>query len=210
LLKDRAYNQLKDLLLSGEAAGEPFLSERRLALRLGMSNTPVRSAIERLESEGIIAISAQRGIVLREPTDREIADHYEIRELIEPYVVRRLAGRLSAEQMAALRENTDGYAAAVESGDIRRTIRVDGEFHLLLCGFLGNADITRSLMQLRARIYRVILRAAGLMPGRLSVSVQEHRRIVEALAAGDGQAAAAAMTEHMRRGRDLLLPHWNR
>jgi DNA-binding GntR family transcriptional regulator len=206
LLKDRAYNELKQLLLAGQLAGEPFLSERKLARRLGMSNTPVRSGIERLESEGIIAISPQQGIVVRELCDRDIADHYEIREALEPFVVRRLAGRLSPEQIDRLRADTAAYGVAVDAGDIRAAVRIDGEFHLLLCGFLGNADITRCLLSLRDRIYRIIVRAAALMPARLKRSWQEHVRIVEALAAGDGEAAAAAMTEHMRRGRELLLP----
>lgn len=210
LLKEQAYGELKELLLAGELAGEPFLSERKLAKRLGMSNTPVRSAIERLEAEGVIAISPQQGITVREPTDREIADGYEIREAIEPFVVRRLAGRLSADEIAGMRANCGAYLAAIAAGDRRNILRVDGEFHMLLCRFFGNADVTRCLLRLRDRFYRVILRAAALMPGRMVQSGQEHVRIAEALAAGDADAAAAAMLEHLDKGRRLLLPDWRR
>src|SRR4051794_4236895 len=78
-LKDEAYEKIKGRLLEGDYAPGSFLSERQLAENLGMSKTPVKAALERLESEGFIAVSPQQGIVVRELSVREIADQYEIR-----------------------------------------------------------------------------------------------------------------------------------
>ena len=79
LLKERAYDEIKRLILTGELNPGTFLAERQLAARLGMSKTPVRSALERLESEGFISISPQQGAIIRDLSLDEIADQYEIR-----------------------------------------------------------------------------------------------------------------------------------
>src|SRR5690349_10880032 len=96
LLREEAYRALKALLITSHRPPEPFLSERKLARQLGMSNTPIRSAIERLEAEGFITISPQQGILVRELTSKEIADQYEIRQVLESFVLQQLAGRLNA------------------------------------------------------------------------------------------------------------------
>src|SRR5580700_8790566 len=84
-LKDRAYERIKSRLLNNDYPPGTFLSERQLAENLGMSKTPVKAALERLESEGLIAVSPQQGIVVRELSVHEIADLYEIRAALESY-----------------------------------------------------------------------------------------------------------------------------
>src|SRR5215216_6564500 len=85
LLKDRAYERIKQRLLNNDYPPGSFLSERQLAENLGMSKTPVKGALERLEAEGLISVSPQQGIVVRELSVHEIADQYEIRAVLESY-----------------------------------------------------------------------------------------------------------------------------
>ena len=177
------------MLVAGTLA-EPFLSERKLAKRLGMSNTPVRSAIERLEAEGLIAISPQQGIVVRDVTVQEIADHYEIREALEPFVLRRLAGRLTPAQIERLEACLQQQSQCVERNDLAELIRRDSEFHLLFCEFLGNLEILRTMSQLRDKIHRVVSKVVQHDPQRLKQSCGEHRSIAEAVAQGDAEQAA--------------------
>jgi DNA-binding GntR family transcriptional regulator len=92
LLKEQAYQQLKQMLVDGTYVPGTFLSERRLAEQLGMSKTPVRAALERVEAEGYVTVSPQQGIVVRELSLREIKEHFEIRMALETHIVRRLAG----------------------------------------------------------------------------------------------------------------------
>ena len=87
LLKDQAYENLKNLILEEVFAPGTFLSERQLAARLDMSKTPIRSALERLETEGYVAVSPQQGIVVRESSLREIVDLFDIRIALEVFVV---------------------------------------------------------------------------------------------------------------------------
>src|ERR1700742_2672191 len=82
LMKERAYDSLKQLILTETFEPGAFLSERQLAVRLKMSKTPVKAALERLESEGFIAVSPQQGIVVQDLTLEEIADHFEVREAL--------------------------------------------------------------------------------------------------------------------------------
>jgi DNA-binding GntR family transcriptional regulator len=206
LLREQAYQQLKVLVLSGQLAKMPFLSERGLAKHLGMSNTPVRSAVERLELEGMLSIGPQRGIEVRELSPDEIVDHFEIRQSLETLVVRKLAGRLSREQADALHANVAAHEAGLQAGDIQEYITRDGDFHLLLAEFSGNADVERVLRQLRDRIFRVVLRVIEHVPRRMRESVDEHRRIVDLLLEGDAEGASKLMTQHLRGGLKAIVP----
>ena len=208
LLRDQAYENLKSLILSGQLGKMPFLSARSLAQQLEMSATPVRSAVERLEAEGFLSIGPQRGITLRELTTEEIADQYELRQALESLVLRKLAGKLKPEQKTALRENLAAHEASLKAKDVQEYIALDGDFHLLLAEFCGNADVERVLRQLRDRIYRVVLRVIEHMPGRVRKSIAEHRRIVTCLETGDADGAVAVLTEHLRGGLKALVPSY--
>ncbi len=117
LLKEQAYVELKQLILSGAIAPGSFLAERQLAGRLGMSKTPVRAALERLELEGFVTVSPQQGILVRDLSLHEIADQYEIRIALEAFVVRHVAGRLAAPQVERLRDNLHEQEATARTGD---------------------------------------------------------------------------------------------
>src|SRR3954451_4881082 len=143
LLKERAYNEIKRMVLTGELNPGTFLAERQLAARLGMSKTPVRSALERLESEGFISISPQQGAIIRDLSLNEVADQYEIRMAIETFVARNLAGRLSGDQVVRVQANLEAQRANLEVGSVERGVALDEEFHTLFCEFLGNQEILR-------------------------------------------------------------------
>src|SRR5437870_2186503 len=98
LLKERAYSEIKRRILDGGFAPSTFLSERQLASQLAMSKTPIRAALERLEMEGLVVVSPQQGILVRDLSVHEIADLYEMRAALETYVVRAVAGQLTAGQ----------------------------------------------------------------------------------------------------------------
>src|SRR5262245_57236053 len=141
LLRDRAYRELKALVQSGAIPAGAFLSERQLAERLGMSKTPIRAALHQLEAEGLVAVSPQQGILVRELSAREVSELFDLRAAVEPFVVLRLAGRLTAEQGARLRENLRGQEAAARRRDAVAGADLDVRFHLLLAEALGNREI---------------------------------------------------------------------
>lgn len=208
LLRTKAYAALKSRILSGELAPGAFLSERQAAGWLSMSKTPVRAAFERLESEGFISISPQQGVVVRDLSVTEIADHFELRAALECFVVGRLAeSKLNAEQRALLDENLEAQRAAVKADSVEDQIRLDREFHLLLCRFLGNEELIRVMAQMRERIMRVIQRALTRNRERFRTIYPEHRSIAEAIYAGNRTQAAELMRQHLENGmQTLMLP----
>lgn len=205
LLKQRAYLELKARIQDGTFSAGEFLSERQLAARLGMSKTPVKAALERLEAEGLISVSPQQGIVVREFTVHEVADQFEIREALESFVVQAIAGRLRPGQITRLQTNLQDCLTAALARDVPRSVELDAEFHLLFCEFLGNQEILRVMSQLRDKIHRVIFAVSLRNPDRLLASYEEHAAIAEAILAGEGDLAAQRLVQHLEYGRQQLL-----
>ena len=205
LLKDTAYTRIKSRLLSGEYLPGSFLSERQLADGLGMSKTPVKAALERLEAEGWIAVSPQQGIVVRELSLREIADQYEIRVALESFTLKALAGRLTPQQVKRLRANLDAQARLRDSGDLTKGVELDAAFHTLFPEFLGNEEIIRVVGQLRDKVRRVVMQVFRLCPTRLESSYVEHEAIARAVIDGEGEKASELIVSHLERGKRLIL-----
>ncbi len=205
LLQDRAYAEIKGLIQDGSFAAGSFLSERQLAARLRMSKTPVKNALVRLELEGFVAVSPQQGIVVRESSVQEIVDILDLRLALEPYVVRRIAGKLRGEQSLALRANLKAQAAAAKAGDMPQLTRLDADFHLLLCSFAGNAEIAHVMGRLRDKLHRIILRVMRDVPGRPATAVAEHAAIAAAVIRGRGGEAAKLVERHLEFGKRSLL-----
>lgn len=199
-LKHRAYAELKSRILSGALPPGELLSERQLALSLKMSKTPVHAALERLEGDGLVIVTAQQGIIVRAITPQDIADHFEIREAIETFVVARLAGRLNAEQVGQLKRNLVDHRRAIRRRDIAEHVRLDSEFHLLLCGFHGNREITRAMGQIRDKTYRVMHHISTQFPTRMGEALAEHEAIFSSLLSENGGAASERMATHLRNG----------
>ncbi|HQZ26808.1 MAG: GntR family transcriptional regulator [Verrucomicrobiales bacterium] len=206
----RAYEEIKQLIVSGEFPPDSFLSERQLALRLGMSKTPVHIALKRIEAEGFVIISPQQGIVVRGLAPGDILDHYELREAIEGFVVRKLAGKLSDAQITTLRQALAEQKKALQSGFLARSLELDADFHLTLATFLGNLQILATMEQLRDKIRLVILRVSSLHRARFEESVREHELIVDHLIAGRPEAAEQALIDHLEAGKRQILSPANR
>lgn len=204
-LQSRAYAELRRLIATGEFPPGTFLSERQLAAQLGMSKTPVHVALERLESEGFVTISAQQGIVVRGMTVEDIIDHYELREAVESWVVRRLAGRLNPEQVGQLRDNLAKQHEALAEDNLHQIMVLDQQMHFLLSSFLGNQEITTTMERLRDKIHQVILRVTDTDRARPVESTAEHVAIIEAVIAGHGDQAALLMVEHLEAGKRRIL-----
>jgi DNA-binding GntR family transcriptional regulator len=205
LLKERAYGAIKKWIQDSTFAAGDFLSERRLANLLGMSKTPVKAALERLEQEGFVAVSPQQGIVVRQLSVQEIADQFELRKALETYVVQAIAGSLSNKDLAAIERNLRQQAAAASKGAVARLVELDAEFHLLLCKIFGNKAIIDCLMQHRSKMHRVIFQVMSQAPGRLMDAVQEHEAIFTAIKNGSPVRAVRLVEKHLEYGKQYLL-----
>ncbi len=206
LLKDRAYAHIKGRILDGTFASGQFISERELSEDLEMSKTPIRAAIERLADQGFVTIAPQRGVIVRQLSPKEISDHYDIRTALEMFVVRSIAGRLTAEQKRLLEQNLELQRSLVAGEvDVVGFTRADAEFHLLMCQFHGNHEIIRSMKRQRERVHRVVETIAFHDVSIPPLSVAEHEDIYAAVRDGEGDEAAHLVEKHLVHGKHFLL-----
>jgi len=142
LLKERAYQELKRLIQSSVFPPHVALSERQLSDRLRMSKTPIRAALENLETQGLVTVSPQRGIFVRELSAREIGELFDVRMAVEPFAAAKLSQRAwSPTQRTQLKKNLTKQRSAAKAEDPLAATTLDIEFHRLLVEVLDNREM---------------------------------------------------------------------
>jgi DNA-binding GntR family transcriptional regulator len=195
-LADRVYRRIRTLILTGELApGEP-LRQEALAEGLGTSRTPLREALNRLASEGLIEFRPHRSAVVASFTERDIETDYEARGLVEPTAARLAAERAPRETAAELETALAAQRAA--GPDLDRQFEANRSFHVALVRGAGNPHLTRFVESLwGGRIAPVFYARQARRPGRVRRDLGEHAEIARLVAEGDGHAAARAVERHL-------------
>lgn len=195
-LGDQVYQTLRGHLREGRLGPGRRLTEVDLATRLGVSRTPVREALARLASEGLIAAHG-RSYEVPTMSDADIDDIYELRSLLEPEALRQVAVRAHApRQLAPVRRALQASRAAHRAGDAQDFIAANAEFRNAWLALVPNRRLVHAVDLYSDHVR--YLRALTLDDAAVrTVVIEGLERIVAALAAGDGQAAAQAMREHL-------------
>lgn len=204
-IADQIFEQLERDILSGKYARGEQMSELRLASELGVSRTPVREAIRRLEQENILEESGQ-GVVVVGITREDLMDMYEIRLTVESQAVRRAAERITDAELEEMRSIVELQRFYAEKGgpDASDKIRdLDSQFHAMLYRCSGSRVYYNVLQPLHKKITKYRM-ASVRRAGRALKSVGEHADIYQALAAHDGDAAYAAAVRHLTFARDSM------
>jgi DNA-binding GntR family transcriptional regulator len=195
-LERRVYEQLRDEILSGVLAPGAGLVEARLAADLGVSKTPVREALIRLQRDGLVEIEPYRGARVIEPLPTDVREILELRAILETHVIRDLAARRPPEVLDALERTIAEGRRALERGDDTRVHEALTEFSDVIAEASGNKRLGKSLDELRTMLL-LIGNTSLRRPGREARSLTEHERILAALRAGDAEEAAAATAAHI-------------
>ncbi len=204
LLRDIAYERIKDAIRTAEVhPGQP-LTETGLSKTLGISRTPVREALQMLSQEGLVQIIPGRAVTVAAPSINEVMDAIHIRYLLEPEVARLATKALSEEQLETLREAVDGQEEAVAAGDRAAWSATDNVFHATLSNACPNRLLGEISLQIRNRISYLSVDVHDDITG-LATCTAEHRVILEKLAAGDADGAKNAMEHHIRMLRDSIF-----
>ena len=199
--RDRAYEFLRNTVLSDPAQQGSFISEQDIADRIGVSRTPIREALLMLAAEDLVRLVPKKGAYIAPVSGREIAELMELRGVIERHAAGRAIGSAVVERM---REALARQRLLLAEGDEGEFIELDHEFHSALVGATGNQLMTRVYEGLRARQIRCGVAALVRAPGRQEAVLAEHEAIVSSLEAGDVEAAAAAITHHLETTRHVL------
>jgi DNA-binding GntR family transcriptional regulator len=189
--------RLEAEIIAGDRKPRERLVELELAARFKVSRSPVREALRMLEREGLV-VSDTRGVYVAAITPQEVADIFEILAHLEELYTARAAPHIAPEGLARMRDVLDQMAVAVREGDVRRYFDLNIQFHAVI----REACPNRRLIDLLGSLGKATLRYRHLamsLPGRLPVSLEEHRRILRALEAGDAQAAGRYARESAER-----------
>ena len=201
---DWVYEELKSAIVDLRLApGEP-LREATLAERLGVSKTPIREALTRLEQEGLVVTTSFKGAVVTRYSRQDLIEIYELRELLENAAVRAAAESMTEQDRARLdriSRESRRLQSAKDTGELAALI---SEFDVVLFDQVRNHRIQALIENLRAHLTRIGQLTAEI-PGRIEASVDEHEKIVKAIAGRDPQLAEQCMREHIRSVRDDQL-----
>lgn len=205
VLADEVYEILRESLLTQRISPGSRLNLDRLARELHVSNTPVRQALARLESDGLVKKEPYVGFTASPLLDsRTIEELYDLRLLIEPTNAARAAQRASTDAASALTsicETADALLADPRPEHAEALGNADIEFHLAIAADAGNEVIVQHVREILTRMSRYTLYSS---PSAANHAWQEHRVVLDAIATGDSQAALQAMRHHLRNGLDRV------
>lgn len=203
-LADRVFERLERDILSGELAENTQLSENMLSKKLGVSRTPVREALRRLEQEGLVSSETGRGTVVLGVNRDDLCDIFEIRIKLEGMAAARAAAVITDEQLAELERVADLQQFYLSKGDPESISDADSRFHQLIYRYSSSRVLEDVLGSLHHRIQR-FRRLSMESPERAERSVSEHRAILDALRGHDPGLAESMLSEHIQNARDSML-----
>lgn len=203
-LREIVYEELKREILVGEIAPGTRMMEIELADEMGVSRTPVREAIRKLEKEGLVTIEPRKGAYASDVSIKDMVDVLEVREDLEAMAAAMAAQKVNKDEKQALIEATMEYKEAVESERTEDIIRCDEKFHQLIVNCSGN----KTLVQLFSQVQELALRFRYLYYddfSRYERMPMEHREIEEAILSGDYEKARVVAGEHVKKLKQFVI-----
>jgi GntR family transcriptional regulator, rspAB operon transcriptional repressor len=201
---DWVYEELTSAIVQLRLAPGSPLREGTLAEQLGVSKTPIREALTRLEQDGLVETTSFKGAVVTGYSRQDLIELYELRELLENAAARAAAESMSEQDRAHL-DRICLQSRRLKTGkDAAKLAALISEFDTILFDQVKNTRIRALIDNLRAHLTRIGQLTAEI-PGRIQASVDEHEKIVEAIAARDPDLAEQRMRDHIRSVRDDQL-----
>ena len=203
-LRDVVFQTLRQAILSGKLQPGERLMEIHLARELGVSRTPVREAIRKLELEGLVNMIPRRGAVVGEITRTDLEDVLEVREALEELAVRKACENMTEEDIQALKAAADKFRKCVENEDLMASAQADVSFHEIISEATGNRRLIQILNNLREQIYRY--RLENLKDKKAyPILIREHSAILKALENKDVDAATEALRGHIKNQKISII-----
>lgn len=195
-LRDVVFKTLREAILKGNLAPGERLMEIQLANQLGVSRTPIREAIRKLELEGLVIMIPRRGAEVARITEKDLKDVLEVRASLEELAISLACERISELSVEALKEALKSFKAAINEGDVTKIAQSDVDFHDIIFAATDNARLIQIVNNLREQMYRYRLEYLKdyTTHDRL---YKEHEEIVRAIANRDKALARKLIVEHI-------------
>lgn len=203
-LREIVFETLREAIINAILKPGERLMEIQLAEEMGVSRTPVREAIRKLELEGFVVMVPRKGAYVAGISMKDIADVFEIRAAMEGLAAGLAAERITEDELEQLERILVKVGECVKNNDLEKLIEVDTEFHDTLYKACRNERLVQIVSNLREQIQR--FRTASLStPGRMQFALQEHKKIVEAVSDRNVELAQALAREHIENAENSML-----
>lgn len=203
-LRDVVFNTLRQAILTGELKPGERLLEIHLADRLGVSRTPIREAIRKLELEGLVTMIPRRGAEVAQITEKSMSDVLEVRRAMDALCAELACERITEEALERLREACERFAQTIKTKDVKKIAQADVELHDIILQATGNSRLIQLVNNLSEQMYRYRFEYIKDL-SRHENLVEEHRIIYESLLNRDKIQAAEAARTHIDNQRKAII-----
>ncbi|WZL80666.1 GntR family transcriptional regulator [Vallitaleaceae bacterium 9-2] len=207
-LRDIVFNTLREAILKGDFAPGERLMEKQLAERMGVSRTPIREAIRKLELEGLVIMVPRKGAEVASITNKDIIDVLEVRATLEALAVRLACKKMSDEELNELVEVNEEFRIAAAKKDVEMIINKDVEFHDIIFHSSDNEKLIQIINNLREQIYRFRVEYIYKMENYDQLVI-EHDEIVNAMKERRGLDASSIALRHIENQEKSVLELFN-
>lgn len=203
-LRDVVFNTLRQAILTGELKPGERLMEIHLANRLGVSRTPIREAIRKLELEGLVTMIPRRGAEVAQITEKSMSDVLEVRRAMDALCVELACERITEEELAQLKEACGYFEQVVRTKDVKQIAQADVELHDIILQATGNQRLIQLVNNLSEQMYRYRFEYIKDFSQHERL-VEEHRIIYESLVGRDKERACEAAKVHIDNQKKAII-----
>ena len=203
-LREIVYEELKRQIMVGEIPPGTRMMEVELANEMGVSRTPIREAIRKLEKEGLVGIEPRKGAYAENISIKEMVDVFDVREYLEGMAASLAALKITREEKQELNEISLSFKEAVKGGDISEIVKCDEIFHK----FIVKCSDNKTLIKLISQVQDLSLRFRYIFfddQNRFEHIPEEHQEIVDAIVSGNQGKALEEMSTHIRKLKDFVI-----
>jgi DNA-binding GntR family transcriptional regulator len=208
-LREIAYERLKDAIRHADVPPGYPLSETRISKILGISRTPVREALQQLSQEGLVQVIPGRAVTVASRSIHDVLNVVHVRLILEPEMIRLVTDAISPKQINTLKQALADMEQALASNNQESWSEADTVFHETISEACPNSLLGEIVVQMRNRVHHLANIDSQTNPSRLTECTTEHKKIVEAIAAKNAQAAEQAMREHINELQKSLFSRLN-
>ncbi len=203
-LREVVFQTLRQAILKGELKPGERLMEVALAERLGVSRTPIREAMRKLELEGLVVMVPRKGAQVASITEKDLTDVLEVRITLENFAIEKACSRMTEEEMDRLWLASKQFEKAIQEGDLVRIAEADQSFHEIIYQASDNARLIQVLNNMREQIYRYRLEYLKDEMSREKL-LNEHRSLTNAIRSRDAEAAQKVSFQHLENQRRAII-----
>lgn len=201
-LKQKAYDDIKSKIINCQYMPNSFLNESILMEVINTSRTPIREALSKLEQENLVTIIPKKGIMVNDLSLNDISMIFQVRELIEPFIIRTNGSSLNKNELKVMRELVMGD---ITKQNIKKIYQIDDRLHRFFISCSGNKYFHQTMDHIYNQNHRMRILSGQKIDSRLKDTQEEHLNILDFLLIGKYDEAADAMKKHLDNSKNAAI-----